>query len=167
MDTPFEFPRQLDALSDYNLEQRILRTVGIPKRVSTQFDKTDTTLTDVTGLSVGVEPFRAYTFEAILFVDASLVGGSKYSIGGTCTATAIKFQTSLLDNTTNAYTITSRSVALANPSGQAGTQSGYCVITGTIQVATGGTLTVQFAQNAANGTSSVLKESSFFVRPCP
>jgi hypothetical protein len=134
------------------------------KRVSAQFDKTDTTLANVTGLSVNVAASGVYAFEAELFVDATAGGGSKYAIGGTATATAIVYQISLLDNSTDAYTINARQTALAGSSGQAGTTAGIAAIKGTITVNAAGTLTVQFAQNAASGTSSVLVGSTFRVQ---
>ena len=44
-------------------------------RVSTQFDKTNTTLANITGLSVNVQAGKTYYFEARLFFDADVVGG--------------------------------------------------------------------------------------------
>lgn len=69
----------------------------------------------------------------------------------------------LLDNATNAFTITSRQTALGGVGvGQTGTVAGICKIKGTITVNAAGTLTVQFAQNVANGVaSSVLVGSRF------
>lgn len=131
-------------------------------RVSAQFDKTtDTTLANVTGLTATLVAGKIYKFEAVLFVDASLVGGSKYAIAGTATATNIVYEIILLDNGTSANTITSRQTALAGSAGQAGTTAGYCLIRGLITVNAAGTLTVQFAQNASNGTSSILVGSNF------
>lgn len=133
-------------------------------RVSTQFDKTtNTTLADVTGLSVTVVAGRKYRFRATLFVDASAVGGQKYAISGTATATAIIYNINTISNTTNLLVITSRQTALAGSSGQAGATSNFTEIAGLISVNAGGTLTVQFAQNASNGTSSVLVGSYFEV----
>jgi hypothetical protein len=144
-----------------------LTDAGI-KRASAQFNKTtDTALANITGLSVNVEAGRTYSFEALLFVDADATGGSKYAIAGTATATAIIYEVALIDNATNAFTITSRQTALGGAAGQAGTTAGLCRISGTITVNAAGTLTVQFAQNASNGTSSVLVGSSFIVRDNP
>ena len=139
-----------------------IHTLPIP-RVTTQFDKTTAVLANVTGLSQNVYAGRVYTFEAVLFVDASVVGGSQYAIAGTATATNIIYEVLLIDNTTNAFTITSRQTALAGAVGQAGTTAGICIIKGHITVNAAGTLTVQFAQNVANGTSSVLVGSHFNV----
>ncbi len=139
-----------------------IHTIPVPQ-VTTQFDKTDATLANVTGLSQILQAGITYIFEAVLFVDTSLVGGSKYAIAGTVTATTIIYQIELEDNATNADTITSRQTALGGNAGQAGTQNGICRLTGLIKVNAAGTLTVQFAQNAANGTSSVLVGSYFNV----
>lgn len=132
-------------------------------RVSTQFDKTsNTTLATITGLSVTVVAGRTYDFEAKLFLTAGAVGGSKYAIGGTATATNIIYDIILLDETTNTNTITSRQTAMAGSAGQASTTSGLCRISGTITVNAGGTLTCQFAQNVSNGTTcSILVGSTF------
>lgn len=130
-----------------------------------QFDKTtNTTLANVTGLTKTLLAGNTYEFEAVLFVDADATGGSKYAMAGTATATSIKYEIMLLDNATSAYTITSRQTALAGSAGQAGTTAGLCIIKGLIVVNAGGTLTVQFAQNASNGTSSVLTNSYLKVK---
>lgn len=137
------------------------------KRVSSQFDKVDATLATVTGLSVDVLAGHSYSFEACLFVDANVTGGSKFAIAGSCTASAVIYEIVLLDNGTSANTITSRQTALGGSAGQAGTTAGFCRIKGLISVSASGTLLVQFAQNAANGTSSVLVGSDFIVKDNP
>lgn len=133
-------------------------------RVSTQFDKTNTTLANITGLTVNVKSGKSYYFKSVLFVDANATGGSKFAIAGTATATAIIYEITLTDDTTKANTITSRQTTLGGSAGQAGTTAGLCVIQGLITVNAAGTLTVQFAQNAASGTSSVLVGSNFEVQ---
>lgn len=132
--------------------------------VTTQFDKTtDTTLANVTGLSIGVQASRTYNFKASLYYDADVTGGAKFAIGGTATATAIIYQINTTCNASSALVITSRQTALAGSAGQAGCTAGYTEINGTITVNAAGTLTVQFAQNASNATSSVLVGSAFYV----
>jgi len=131
--------------------------------VSSQFDKVNATLADVTGLSASVTASKTYRFEALLFVDADATGGGKYAIAGSATATAIKYNIDAINNSTNAFVINSRQTALAGSAGQAGATSLEVVIRGTITVNAAGTLTVQFAQNTANGTSSVLTMSRFVV----
>ena len=131
---------------------------------SAQFDKTDTTLANVTGLTATLTAAKTYSFEAVLFVDADVTGGSKYAIAGTATATAIKYHVDTVCDATNLLVITSRQTALAGSVGQAGCTAGLTKISGTITVNAAGTLTVQFAQNTASGTSSVLTMSKFEVR---
>jgi hypothetical protein len=132
-------------------------------RVTTQFDKVNATLANVTGLTATLGAGKTYKFKAVLFVDCDVVGGQKYAIAGTATATNIIFQINSYDNSTNVNTINSRQSALAGSAGQAGTAVAYTEITGTITCNATGTLTVQFAQNTASGTSSILVGSSFTV----
>ena len=72
-----------------------------------------------------------------------------------------------INNGTNAFRINSRQTSLGGSAGEAVGTSYYTEIKGTITVNAAGTLTVQFAQNAANGTSSILVGSSFIVRDNP
>ena len=131
--------------------------------VTSQFDKTNTTLANVTGLTFNVSAGVTYAFDAVLFLAANVTGGSKYAIAGTCTATSIAYNILLIDDTSNLNTITSLQSSLGGSAGQAGTTTGVAYISGTIKVNAAGTLTVQFAQNAANGTSSILIGSRFAV----
>lgn len=139
-----------------------LRQPSSRTRTSAAFNKTTSTaLATVTGLSVNVLAGRSYSFEARLFVDADVTGGSKYAINGTATATAIIYHIDLICDATSAFVITSRQTALAGSVGQAGCTAGLAIIRGTITVNAAGTLLVEFAQNAASGTSTVLAGSTF------
>ena len=131
-------------------------------RVATQFDATDATLADVTELVASVEAGKTYDFTARLFVDADATGGHKYAIGGTATATSIIYEIMSLSNAA-ALAITSRQTALGGSAGEAGATSVFTEIKGLIMVANAGNLSVQFAQNSANGTSSVLPGSSLTI----
>lgn len=134
-------------------------------KASSQFDKTTSVaLANVTGLSITVVSTTTYKFRATLFVDADATGGHKYAIAGTATATAIVYQVQSNDNgTPGLLRLTSRQTALAGSAGQAGQTAYFTVIEGTITVNAGGTLTVQFAQNVSNGTSSILVGSTFQI----
>lgn len=133
-------------------------------RVTTQFDKTtDTTLANISGLSLTLVAGHTYQFTVALHVAPDAVGGQKYAIAGTCTATAIIYQVNTINNTTNANIINSRQTALGGSVGVAGGTVDFTEIVGTITVNAGGTLTVQFAQNASNGTSSVLIGSTLLI----
>jgi len=148
-----------------NEANEVTRLTGLQSRVATQFDKTtDTTLANITGLTRNVAAGLTYDFTATLYIDADATGGSKFAVGGTATATAIIYSVVLTDEGTLANTITSRQTALGGAAGQAGTTAGVVTIRGTITVNVAGTLTIQFAQNASNGTSSVLVGSTFSIR---
>lgn len=133
-------------------------------RVSTQFDKTDTTLANIPGLSVTLASGTTYSFEARVFIaqDAQpAVGRSKVAINGTATATAVTYDIQM-----TGVSSVSRQTSLGGSNNSGSTQATIqTVIIGTITVNTGGTLTVQFAQEAASGTSSVLVGSYFNVWP--
>lgn len=139
--------------------------VYIGSRVSTQFDKaTNTTLSAITGLSATLVAGNTYAFRIVLHVTASAVGGSKYDLnGGSATATALIANYVLVDDTTNANTITSRQTTLAGSTGQAGTTTGTMYIDGLITVNAGGTFIPEFAQNVSNGTSSVIVGSNMVI----
>jgi hypothetical protein len=138
------------------------------KRVSSQFDKTnDTTLANVTGLSVNVVASKTYRFEAILYTTSNSGGGVKFAIGGTATATAIIYEAIVHDAA--AISAETRATSLGTAvGGVTAVTAANCRLTGTITVNAAGTLTLQFAQNASNGTaSSVLVGSTFTVNEIP
>lgn len=132
--------------------------------VAAQFDVTNsTTLVDVTGLAVNVDALHTYTFRATLYTVSDVGTGVKVAIGGTCTETSIIYEAS----TQNAGAITqSRTTTKGNAVGGVTAVTAARVdIFGTIVVNAAGTLTVQFAENAAVAatTSSVLPLSNFTV----
>ena len=131
-------------------------------RVSADVSVTsNTTLANVTGLTANVAASGTYRFEARLYTTSANTGGVKFAIGGTATATDIIYE----GVTTDAGVITqTRAGALATTVGAVtNVTTAYTVITGTITVNAAGTLTVQFAQNASDGTASVVKRGSTFV----
>lgn len=129
-------------------------------RVTSQIDVNAST-TPVTVHSIGLVSGRSYQFRWVLHVTADAVGGQKYSIGG-LTPTATIYQVNILNNSTNAYVVTSRQTTFGSTT-QVGSTSNFVVIEGTITVNVGGTLSFQFAQAVASGTSSVLVGSSIQV----
>lgn len=121
-----------------------------------QFDKTDTTLATITGLSVTLVAGKTYTFTANLPLTTDVTGGSKFGFGGTATATY--FQNTWVWTFNGASPVLDRSTALAtttNNSGIAATSN--MTMTGEIVVNGAGTFTITFAQASASGTSSVLR----------
>jgi len=135
-------------------------------RVSTQFDKTsDTTLANVTGLSAEVEAGKTYKFSATLYTTSNVAGGVKCAVSGTATATAIIYEAKVLETGVLKVPGTTRATALDTAVGDITAVTVATVhVDGLITVNAAGTLTVQFAQNASNGTaSSVLVGSNFSV----
>lgn len=150
-----------EAATNYVQFSKFIQVQGGRKRVSTQFDKTNTTLADITGLSVTVLAARTYTFTATLYVTAAAAGGAKVAVAGTATATAIRYgATTYTAATVNAQ---AQATALGTAVGASTTAVDKIVMDGTITVNAGGTLTLQFAQNASSGTSSVLVGSFWWV----
>jgi len=134
---------------------------GGSKVVTTQFDKTNTTLANITGLSVAVKAGLTYKFRAVLFTTSDVGGGVKSTIAGTATATSIIYEGQTISGGTITQT---RATALGTAVGGAtAVTAALIIIEGTIVVNAAGTLTAQFAENAATATSSVLVGSTFTV----
>lgn len=135
-------------------------------RVTSDFSVTSsTTLANITGLSVNVQAGRTYTFEAnLLFTDAA-AGGIKAAIGGTATATDIRYNGWIVDSGANGIKGNTQAAALATTVASSTTTGtdGIVVIKGTITVNAAGTLTVQMAQNTSSGTATVAKRGSYFI----
>ncbi len=128
--------------------------------VTAQFNKTaDTALANV--LSIALAASSTYGLEAYLFVDADAVGGHKYALDGAVTANSIKYQVNSISNASNLNVINTRLTALAGTTGQAGATGVWTEIIGVIASSAAGSINVQFAQQVASGTSSILTQSSF------
>lgn len=133
------------------------------KALAAQFDKTDTTLASVTGLTFDLE-VKKYRFKAKLHITAHTTGGQKVAVGGTVVALSIIYEILSFDNgSPGSLRITSRETVIGGDAQSAGQASYYTEIKGVIEVDIAGTLTVQFAQASATGTSSVLALSTFEV----
>lgn len=143
----------------------ITRLSGLGIRNSAQFDKTsDTTLANIPGLTRNVEAGRIYAFTATLPTTSNSSGGVKAAVAGTATATSIIYDCFTTDA---GATVQTRATALATACGGATAVSNATIlIRGTIVVNAAGTLTVQFAQNASNGSaSSVLANATWVITP--
>lgn len=136
-------------------------------RVATDVSSTSTTLAAVTGLTATLEASKTYTFRAVLFFDADAVGGHKYAMGGTATATSIIYHTTSLCDASGLNVISERETALGSTASQAGCVAGKTIIEGTITTSAAGTILPQFAQLAAGGTSAVKAGSIFHVERLP
>jgi hypothetical protein len=136
-------------------------------RVSSQFDKTNDTLADVTGLSVDIKTGRRYAFRAVLYTTSDVAAGVKAAISGTATGSAVRYEALVYAGA--AIAAQTRAAALAAAvGGVTAVTAAMVVIEGTIACNGTGTLTVQFAQNATNAAaSSVLTGSTLIVTPVP
>jgi hypothetical protein len=135
---------------------------GQQSRVSTQFDKANATLADITGLTATLVAGKTYRFETVLYTTSNVASGVKFAIAGTATATNIIYEAVVIDANVNAAQ--TRATGLATTVGAVtAVTNALCKITGTITVNAAGTLTVQFADNAGVNTSSVLVGSTFVV----
>lgn len=137
-------------------------------RVATQFDKTSSTaFSDVTGLTADVVVGKSYKFEVVLYTTSDVLAGVKFTLGGTATATDLIYEAVVVDALgLSAHT---RATALGTTVGAVtAATAALCRITGTITIATSGTLTIRFAQNVSNAAaSSVLVGSTFTVTEIP
>jgi hypothetical protein len=138
-------------------------------RVSTQFDKTDATLANVTGLSVALLSGRTYSFMAVLYTAEDATGGEKFAIAYSSTTSALRYQ-ALANNAATGAIIAGGTATVSGTAvgaSAAGETAATCTLTGTLTTTGAGNLTVQFAQNTANGTSSVLTGSFMLVWDIP
>ncbi len=130
--------------------------LGFVARIATAFPAVaTTTLTNVTGLSVTLATATNYVFRTTMFALATTTGGIKAAIGGTLSATTIVYTGYALTApaAVGGYT---RSDALAGAvAATTAVATATIYIDGFVKVNTGGTLTTQFAQNAAVGASTV------------
>lgn len=116
-----------------------------------------TTLANITGLTFTTVSGGVYRFRSVLFLSCP-AGGGKVAVSGTTTATAIVYNVTL--QSTGDLNMEQNTALDADY----GTTEAHIqgVIEGYIDVNEGGTLTVQFAQNASSGTASKVKAGSWF-----
>lgn len=132
-----------------------------------QFDKTDTTLADVTGLSYSlIDDSKTFKFEADLQITADATGGIKVGVISTASVTSCVYSIEVFD-TSNTLVKSGRSTDLSTSFTYAGSTSLHVRIVGSVAInaASGGSIKIQFAQSSASGTSSVLRGSLFTVTP--
>ena len=128
------------------------------------FSKTNTTLADVTGLIAPVNNTNEFAFEAHLFVTADATGGMKVAVGGSATASTIVYDVVITDATTGAVVAAGRHTSVGGTTSYAGASTSlHVAIYGCAAVNGGDQMAVQFAQNSASGTSTVLAMSHFIV----
>lgn len=133
---------------------------ALPRNIyqSTDEEVTTTTLTSSSNLSVTLTKARKYKFKVVVFsLNDGATEGIKLSLAGTATATSIKGQVYIYDDTLNTLVALARITSLGGAGVGAGLSAGagFSVIEGTIDVANGGTFLLQFAQNAAGASAGV------------
>lgn len=133
-------------------------------RSTAQVDVTSsTTLVAVTGLSVALAAAGVYSLYCHITGTAGASGGAKFAFanGDTLTATSISYTAYNYNaGTINAVTTTT---TLGNAVGAATAVITNAVMVGTIVVNAAGTIVVQIAQNASNGTPTSALVNSFLV----
>lgn len=121
-----------------------------------------TTLANITGLTATLVAGKHYVFEANFTGTSATAGGVKFAIGGTCTATHIRYSVVIQDSG-GGITYADVGTALAASVGASNVTKPVTKIVGTITVNAAGTLTVQGAQNSSSGTASVFERWSIFM----
>lgn len=136
--------------------------IPVTTRVTADIGYTSTTLANVTGLTFTVAAGETRKFWAELHLSTSGTGGYKVAIAGTATATDVIYRGELTVETATAFLATGRATAMATAILQvASGGDAFAIVCGTITVNAGGTLTVQFAQNTTNGTTTIKRGSTF------
>jgi hypothetical protein len=124
---------------------------------------TTTTFADVFTL-VGLNAGHTYGFRAVLHVTADATGGHKYqAINKNSLAATIVYEIISVKNTDGSQPITARKTAFASSAGEASGTGYRTLIEGSITPSVSGDFNIQFAQNTASGTSSVLAGSTLEV----
>lgn len=135
-------------------------------RVSAQFDKANSTLANITDLSVALLANRTYSFRVVLFVTADGTSGHKYAMAYSSTVGAVRYDIKAVSIVTvPVFVLGGRQTSSGGASGEnaTGATAIQCVIEGTITTTGAGNLTAQFACNTGTNTSSVLVGSSMNV----
>lgn len=153
--------RQLYARSEAGQANRL---TGLGCRVTSGFTKTsDTTLANITNLTRNVLASEIYSFRAVLFTTSNTSGGIKFAIGGTATVNGLTAYAYVTDAGVLKVPGTSKVTALGSTFGDiTAVSAATVIIEGQIAVNAGGTLTIQFAQNASFGTGSTVNIGSYF-----
>lgn len=131
-------------------------------RVTSQFDVTSSmTLANVPmDKMIMLDAGFTYSYVARISTASNVAGGIKFAIGGTSVASSFLCSATVVD--ADAIYGPTRTTTKGNTVGnKTAVTASYVEIVGTITVSSTGTFTVQFAQNASNGTaSSVLVNST-------
>lgn len=158
-----------DAEKNSPTDQRWIYTQS-GHRCTSNFAKTaNTTLATITGCTVPLlagsnETLNFYTFIFEAEVDTDATGGYKFAVAYSGTLDAgITYYVEVIDEADGSRDAFSRQTTSGGAVGGAGPTAIHVRIVGCISVANNGNLTIQFAQNAASGTSTVLALGSLLT----
>jgi len=132
--------------------------------VTTQFDKTNNTYANITGLSASLASSTKYIIEAVIISELSAGGGGKVRVSGTATETSGMLNVMTFDITPQMSSMSRSAGACLNAAAAlpAGTeQYSTFYLDGYIEVNAAGTLTIQFAQDTTNGVASSVMPGSY------
>ena len=118
------------------------------------------TLQDDDALSVTLIAGRRYSCEARLHVSAGTLGGIKIALGGTASLTNLAAEITIIANTTGAIASAARVSALGSSVEAVGDTTYFARIEAGVEVTTGGTLLVSWAQQASNETATTVLRGS-------
>lgn len=133
------------------------------KVLAADFAKSDTTYATITGFSVDVRAGRTYTVKCYVTMSLNTTGGGKFRFSGTATMTDFGALYQIYNPATNAV-ISIGGATFAgdiNEGITSGIGAAHMTIFGSFVVNAAGTITFQFAQNSASGTSTVNKNATF------
>jgi len=129
----------------------------ILRYVASDFSKTsDTTLATVTGLTANVIAGAVYKVRIFLNMVSNASGGTKVAISGTATITSMRLRVLFFGDTGHT---TSNITALDTAAGETALHR-QILIEGYVVVNAAGTLIVQAAQNASNGSPTTIYAGS-------
>jgi hypothetical protein len=148
---------------DYSISgsESYLRSDSMSKRVAADFDKTNDTLANVTGLSFPLT-FSGinYKIDATLYTTSDVAAGIKFALDGTATVDNMIVEAQVTQGTS--IVVNERATALAATFGDITAVTTATVkITGSFtSTTTNGFVRLQFAQNATNASASKILEGS-------
>lgn len=133
---------------------------GIVSVVTPTVATSNTTLANVANLALLVSSGVTYRIEADLETTSNSSGGVKVGITCTCTVSGVSYSAIISDGSTS---FTSRTTTLGNAvGGITAVQNAHIRIIGEITTTSAGSVKVQFAQNASNGSASTVLAHSIF-----
>ena len=141
----------------------LLNTGGFARSSSTQTYTSNVALADIPGMTVTLGASSNYLVEFYLFMPTTTYANLAVALSGSCTATtlvgfALGYTGTTLSATGEITALNSGLTILANT----GTQAiAHVMFRGFINTGTGGTLTVQAAQESSSANSAIVSANSY------